>query len=178
MEQEKRLYVVIIAVGVLAVLLSTCFGAFAGGAVGYWAGRKASREITVGYLRRFREWRRQLIEPEEPWPLLPGPSPFIPEAEGALVTEVVEGSPADRASIQPGDLIIAVDGVRIDEEDTLKKVIRRHRPGDRVEITLWSRGRERTVTVKLGEHPEDKEAAYLGVYYEMRPIRLKHPGID
>ena len=171
MEQDRRLYVVIIAAGVLAILFATCFGAFAGGIVGYWAGRKASRDITEEYLRPFREWERQPFQPEEP-------QPFLPEVGGALVTQVVEGGPADRAGIQPGDLILAVDGVRIDEEDTLISVIRRHRPGDRIAITLWSRGRERTVTVRLGEHPEEKEAAYLGVYYEMLPMRMERPRTD
>jgi membrane-associated protease RseP (regulator of RpoE activity) len=178
MEQDKRLYVVIIAVGVLAILLSTCFGAFAGGIAGYWAGRKVSRSVTEQYLPSLEEWRRERIEPEEPSPFPPERFPFMPEVGGALVTQVVEGSPADRAGIQPGDLILAVDGVRMEEEDTLIRVIRRHRPGDRVEITLWSRGRERTITVRLGEHPEEKQAAYLGVYYQMLPMGMEGPGTD
>jgi membrane-associated protease RseP (regulator of RpoE activity) len=178
MEQDKRLYVVITAVGVLAILISTCFGAFAGGMAGYWAGRKVSRQVTEEYLRPFQEWRREPIEPQEPSPFPPERFPFGPEVGGALVTEVVEASPADRAGIQPGDLILAVDGVRLEEEDTLIRVIRRHRPGDRTEITLWSTGRERTISVRLGEHPDDKEAAYLGVYYQMLPMGMEGPGTD
>jgi membrane-associated protease RseP (regulator of RpoE activity) len=178
MEQDKRLYVVIIAVGALAILLSTCFGAFAGGFAGYWAGRKVSRQVTEEYLPSLEEWRREPSEPEEPSPFPPERFPFMPEVRGALVTEVVEGSPADRAGIQPGDLILAVDGVRLEDEDTLIRVIRRHRPGDRAEITLWSRGRERTISVRLGEHPEEKQAAYLGVYYQMLPMGMELPGTD
>lgn len=178
MEQDKRLYVVIISVGVLAILLSTCFAAFAGGIAGYWAGRKVSRRVTEEYLTSFQDWRREPIKPEEPEPFSPDRFPLMPEMGGALVTEVVEKSPADRAGIQPGDLILAVDGVRLEDEDTLIRVIRRHRPGDRTEITLWSRGREQTISVKLGKHPDDKDAAYLGVYYQMLPMGMEGPGTD
>lgn len=179
MEQDKqRLYVVIVAVGVLAISVSACFGAFAGGIVGYFGGRKASDQIAEHYLRLFREWGDRQFEPEEPGPFPPERAPLVPMTGGALVTKVVGGSPADLAGIQPGDLILAVDRVRIEEENTLKRVIGGHQPGDEVEITLWSGIRERTVTVRLGEHPEEKKAAYLGVYYEMLSRGTERPGSD
>ena len=179
MEQDKqRLYVVIVAVGVLAISVSACFGAFAGGIVGYFGGRKASEQIAEHYLRLFREWEGRESGPKEPGPLPPEPAPLLPMAAGALVTKVVDGSPADLAGIQPGDSILAVDGVRIEEENTLKMVIGGRRPGDKVEITLWSGIRERTVTVRLAEHPEEKKAAYLGVYYQMLSRGTQRPGTD
>jgi len=171
-EQDKRLYVVVIVIGVLAVLLSTCLGACAGGIVGYWAGRNASSGVAEGLLREFQEWKRQPIEPEIELPRFfePERPRFVPERGGALVTKVVDGSPADKAGIRSGDLILAVDGVPIAEENTLQRIIREHRPGDRVQIALWSRGRERTVKVKLGAHPEEKDVTYLGVYYVLLTI--------
>jgi len=171
MEQNKRLHIVIVivAVGLLAILLSTCLGAFAGGVVGYCAGRKAaSTRITE---QPFPEWRRQPILPEERRPLMPRPG-------GALVTEVVGDSPADQAGIQPGDLIITVDNVRVDEENTLERLIRKYQPGDRVTLALWSRGQERAVKVRLAEHPEDRRVAYLGVYYQAFPMRMEPPSPD
>ncbi len=163
MEQDKRLHIVIVivAVGLLAILLSTCLGAFAGGVVGYCAGRKAaSTRITEQPLP---EWRRE---------------PIVPRTGGALVTEIVDDSPADRAGIRPGDLIIAVDDVRVHEENTLERLIRRYQPGDRVMIALWSRGQERTVRVRLAEHPEDRRVAYLGVFYQVPPMRMEPPSPD
>jgi len=170
-EQDKRLYVVVIVIGVLAVLLSTCLGACAGGIVGYWAGRNASG-AAEGLLREIQEWKCQPIEPEIELPRFfePERPRFVPERGGALVTKVVDGSPADKAGIRSGDLILAVDGVPIAEENTLQRIIREHRPGDRVEIALWSRGRERTVKVKLGAHPEERDVTYLGVYYVLLTI--------
>jgi len=175
MERDKRIYVVIIAIGVLAILFSTCFGAFAGGVIGYWVGRKAS--AAEGYLRQFREWEPEPTVPAVPSPFPLEPYPSVPEIGRALITKVVDGSPAEQAGIQPGDFIIAVDGVRIEGENTLEKIIRKHRPGDKVEIALWSKGHERTVKVKLGAHPEEEDIAYLGVYYVL-PMRVECPRND
>jgi len=178
MQQDKRLYAVIIAVALLAIVLSTCLGAVAGGIVGYWAAQRTGRSIREEYLRTLQEWRREHIVPEQPWPFPPERLPFKPQAGGALVTKVVEDSPADRAGIRAGDLITTVNGERIDEEDTLKSAIRVHRPGDRVEIVLGRENSQRTVTVRLGEHPEEKDVAYLGVFYEMIPMVVEPPTID
>ncbi|WP_431784212.1 S1C family serine protease [Streptomyces chumphonensis] len=62
---------------------------------------------------------------------------------------VVEGGPADRAGIEEGDVITAVDGdvVRTGEELIVK--IRSHRPGDRLDLTVLRDGREESVTVTL-----------------------------
>ncbi len=177
MTQNKQLLVLIAAVGLAAVLLSTCVGALAGGTAGYWAGRKASQRVAEDYSELLQEWRLQPIQPEEPQPLLPEGLPFVPGANAAVITEVVDGSPADRAGILAEDWIIAVEGEALDEQNTLERLIRRYRPGDSVVITLWRRGRERTVSVRLGEHPEDRKVAYLGVYYRV-PMRVEPPSTD
>ncbi len=161
MEPERRWYVVIIAIGVLTVMLSTCLGAFAGGTIGFWAGRKAGEAAAERYSLSLEDWMSVQVQPE---------FPFMSAALGALVTEVVEGSPADQAGIQVGDFIIAVDGVQVDAENTLSELIRTHEPGDRISIELWSGLRQRTVSARLAEHPEDRRAAYLGVFFQMSPL--------
>lgn len=162
MKQDQQKHVVIIAVGVLAVLLSSCFGALAGGAFGYWAGRRSvTRSLSPSSLP---EWERVPVQPEGP-----APTPLPSQAVGALITEVVEDTPAAQAGIEAGDLIVAVDGVPIDGQRVLERIIRSHQPGDRVEITLWRNGRERTVSVRLAQNPEDSDVGYLGVYYQIQP---------
>nr|MBC7245456.1 PDZ domain-containing protein [Chloroflexota bacterium] len=162
MKQDKKFYVLVIVICVLAVLLSTCLGAFAGGLVGYWAGRRAAASISV----RLPEERQPApIEPELPQVSPPEAFPWKLTANGALVTKVVDGSPADQAGIHVGDVIIAVDGKRVEGENTLGQIIRSYRPGDGIEITLWRGGRERSVKVKLGTHPDEADLPYLGVYY-------------
>ena len=74
-------------------------------------------------------------------------------------------SPADEAGLREGDVITAVDGQAVDEDHPLDRRIRRYDPGDRVEITYWREGREHTVRVRLVEHPDDEDVAYLGIRF-------------
>jgi len=171
MEQEKKLYTLIIAAAALAVLLSLCVGAFAGGVTGYLAARAAGKQTREQCLDAMLDWQREHMQPELPEPFEPEQLPEVPLSGGAIVTQVVEDSPADRAGIREGDLILAVDDVQIDEQNSLRRLISRRAPGDRVVITLWRQGSDRQVTLRLGEHPDQEGVAYLGVFYEMLPVR-------
>jgi S1-C subfamily serine protease len=75
-------------------------------------------------------------------------------------------------------VIIAVDGMPVNELNTLGQLIGRHKPGDTVPVSLWRSGGERTVRVRLGEHPEDSRVAYLGVYYQAPSMRVVPPDTD
>ena len=72
------------------------------------------------------------------------------------VSSVVEGSPAESAGLQVGDIISAIDGEDITTYDELAEYIATKSPGDSATITLYrtSNGvyREGTVTVVLGEN--------------------------
>jgi len=178
MEQEKRLYTIIIAAATLAVLLSLCVGAFAGGITGYLAARAVGKQTREQCLDALLDWQREYGQPGLPEPLEPEQLPGTPLGGGAIVTQVVKDSPADRAGIREGDLIVAIDDVRIDEQNTLRQLISRRAPGDRVMIVLWRQGSERQVTLRLGEHPDQEGIAYLGVFYEMLPVRPQPFGGD
>jgi serine protease Do len=69
----------------------------------------------------------------------------------AQVADVVEGSAADRAGIEAGDVITALDGQPLTDSRLLSQRIANMRPGDRVQITYNRNGDERTVNVTLGE---------------------------
>lgn len=68
---------------------------------------------------------------------------------GAVVTEVPAGSPAAEAGIRSGDRIVAVEDTRVTDGISLIVAIRSHRPGDRVAMTLFRDGEQRTVDVTL-----------------------------
>ena len=70
---------------------------------------------------------------------------------GALVQDVVEGSPADRAGLQEGDLVVAVDGKSVESPDELAGKIRARRPGEEVTITIVRGGREMELKAVLGD---------------------------
>ena len=70
-------------------------------------------------------------------------------ARGAEVVEVPSGTPADRAGIEVGDRIVAVEGARVADGIALIVAIRSHRPGEVVELTVVRDDEERTVRVEL-----------------------------
>jgi len=95
--------------------------------------------------------------------------PFsFPEGDvsGVIVQQVVEGSPAEVAGLQAGDVITALDGNPVESAQALTESIAEHTPGDVVVLTVvhLNDGNERQVEVTLAEHPEDSSKAYLGVY--------------
>ncbi|MEV8460247.1 MULTISPECIES: trypsin-like peptidase domain-containing protein [Streptomyces] len=63
---------------------------------------------------------------------------------------VTTGGPGDRAGIEPGDVITAVDGQRVHSGEELIVKTRAHRPGDRLELTVERGGKERKVSLVLG----------------------------
>ncbi len=69
---------------------------------------------------------------------------------GVPVVSVVPGGPADQAGIRPGDIIIQAEGQRVETASQLVEVIRSKRPGDKLELRVWRRGQELTVTATLG----------------------------
>ena len=69
---------------------------------------------------------------------------------GAFVTDVVPGSAADDAGLQPGDLIVAIDGTEIATSSEVRDAIIDKAPGDEVELTIVRAGRERTLSATLG----------------------------
>ncbi|MGH9048488.1 MAG: S1C family serine protease [Acidimicrobiia bacterium] len=73
---------------------------------------------------------------------------------GAVVLNVTEGSPAENAGIEDGDVIVEIAGDAIDETGDVPEAIRRHRPGDEIEVVLV-RGDERTtVRATLVQRPD------------------------
>ncbi|MFF5495297.1 S1C family serine protease [Streptomyces aquilus] len=71
---------------------------------------------------------------------------------GAAVTA---GGPGDKAGIEAGDVITAVDGQRVHSGEELIVKTRAHRPGDRLELTVERGGKERTISLVLGSSDGD-----------------------
>ena len=75
--------------------------------------------------------------------------------KGALVTKdvrgvaVVSGSPAARAGILSGDIIIAVDGIRVDADNSLSGLIQSRQPGEEIELLIVREGEEMSVKATL-----------------------------
>jgi S1-C subfamily serine protease len=72
---------------------------------------------------------------------------------GATVAEIVSGSPADRAGLAVGDVIVAVDSTATTDAAALIAAIRAHRPGDHVRLRVQRGGTTRTLTATLTTRP-------------------------
>lgn len=77
---------------------------------------------------------------------------------GALVGEVSPGSPADKAKIQAGDVIIAFAGKEITQMSMLPNLVAQTPVGQEAEVTLMRKGKKKTVTVKIAKLDEDEVA--------------------
>jgi len=73
------------------------------------------------------------------------------ETTGALVSEVIEGSPADKAGIKAADVVTAINGKPIKNSSELRNTIGLMRIGEKVEVTLQRDGKSRKVTAIVGE---------------------------
>jgi putative serine protease PepD len=73
--------------------------------------------------------------------------------DGAYVQAVTDGTPAARAGIRAGDVVVAVDGKKIASAAALGGAIRQHKPGDEVEIEIDRDGESITVHATLTEAP-------------------------
>jgi serine protease DegQ len=70
---------------------------------------------------------------------------------GAIVLELERGSPADRAGIQPGDVIVGVNGRPVDAVEQVLGALRRSRAGDRLRLTVIRDGARLDVAPRLEE---------------------------
>jgi serine protease Do len=73
--------------------------------------------------------------------------------DGVLVADVTEGSPAAKAGMIDEDVILTIDGEEIEDPTDLVDTVSRRHPGERVDVRIWRQGKERTLTVELGERP-------------------------
>jgi serine protease Do len=75
--------------------------------------------------------------------------------QGALVTQIESDSAADAAGLKKGDVILSVDGERIDDSAALAANIAGRAPGSKVQMEVWRDGKKRRLDAKLGADEED-----------------------
>jgi serine protease Do len=80
-------------------------------------------------------------------------------AEGAIVAEPQPDSPAAKAGIKAGDVILSVNGETVKDARALAKMVAAKKPGSKIELGLMRNGSKQTMAVTLGEFPEDQQMA-------------------
>lgn len=114
----------------------------------------------------------------------------LESSEGALVSQVIEDSPAEKAGLRYGDVIVRVDDRPVPDNRALIDYIASRPPGDKVAVKLIRNGKEMSVEVELGERPgatavaeeepDDQEGGieWLGIrYQDLTPATRESHGI-
>lgn len=69
---------------------------------------------------------------------------------GAMVASVVEGSPAEKAKLQPGDVILRFGEAEIDKVQRLSRVVAETPVGEKINVEIWRKGKKQTEKVEIG----------------------------
>ncbi|MDR2000575.1 MAG: DegQ family serine endoprotease [Zoogloeaceae bacterium] len=79
--------------------------------------------------------------------------------EGALIASVEKGSPAEKAGMEVGDVILKYDGKPIGRSSDLPRLVGSTKPGARATVQIWHNGSTRDLAVTVGEMPDEKAVA-------------------
>jgi S1-C subfamily serine protease len=79
---------------------------------------------------------------------------------GVLVSEVIEGSPAEKAGIEEGDIIVEFVGKRVDTPDELRELVAEQEIGDEVKVKVVRGKRTKSLKVALGDWADQTEFSW------------------
>jgi len=78
---------------------------------------------------------------------------------GVLISGVLDGGPADKAGMKPGDVLLEVNGQKVGDVVALLNSIAQTNPGDEAKINLLRKGKPMALKVQVGKRPKSKSAA-------------------
>ncbi|MBD3391737.1 MAG: Do family serine endopeptidase [Chitinivibrionales bacterium] len=80
----------------------------------------------------------------------------LDNAKGVLISDVYKGDPADKAGVKTGDVVVSVDGRRVDNANELRNMVALIRPGEMVTVGVLRDGKKKTLKVKMGRRDEGR----------------------
>jgi serine protease Do len=81
----------------------------------------------------------------------------LERTQGALIAGVMKAGPADAGGLRAGDLVVGVNGRKVDTYNQLMRYVAFIAPGTSTKLTVLREGKERNLEVTLGERPEDED---------------------
>lgn len=82
----------------------------------------------------------------------------LAKTQGALVSRVEAGTPAEKAGVEAGDVILRFDGKAIERESDLPRLVGSTKPGSRVQIQVWRKGKTVDLPITVAEMEPDAPA--------------------
>ena len=79
------------------------------------------------------------------------------DPKGVLISDVVGDSPAARAGLKPGDILLEFETKRMESPSDLQRAVGLFAPGQTAKVRVWRDQAEKTVEVRIGEAPEERE---------------------
>jgi membrane-associated protease RseP (regulator of RpoE activity) len=140
---------------VALIILTGCFwfGSLIGGTVGYTIGRSVARQGPAP-ARPPEFWEPPEMPHEMPQEARPWLGVYFQMTdEGAEIMDIIQGSPAEDADLQIGDVITEVNGEAVTMNQPLDVLIGRYEPGDRIRLTVLRDGDEERIRLRLGTRP-------------------------
>jgi len=80
------------------------------------------------------------------------------DTKGVLISDVIADSPAAKAGLKAGDILTEFDGKKVEAPADLQRTVGLAQPGHDAKMKVWRDQGEKTVDVKIGEAPDEKEA--------------------
>ncbi|MFZ5998566.1 MAG: DegQ family serine endoprotease [Nitrospirota bacterium] len=97
----------------------------------------------------------------------------IRQEQGALVTEVMKGSPAEKAGLKRGDLIVGFRGKAVENSSTLRNTVANTPPGTKAELKIIRGGKEETLSITVEELTPPKAAQRAAYKNALRGIHVQ-----
>jgi serine protease Do len=86
----------------------------------------------------------------------------LKKAEGALIAGVEKGGPADKAGLEPSDVVLKFDGKPVSSASELPLLVGETKPGKTVAVQVWRKGASKDLSLTVAEAPSEKVARHPG----------------
>jgi S1-C subfamily serine protease len=102
----------------------------------------------------------------------------LAHAGGVLVDRVMPGSPAEAAGLQRGDIILRLDGRKIQDVNELQKMLGAKKPGAAAELTMMSNGSRKTLKVRFAQTPAGAPSLFAQAPQPRQPGEFEWLGAE
>ena len=91
---------------------------------------------------------------------------------GVVINRVMPNSPADKAGLKPGDILLSLEGTNLTTSEQLAELVSDHNSGDRVKMEVLHNGKPETMFVELGERQDNSSRAFMDQLSQLPPPKV------